>query len=123
VDAGQVEVLGSRLWEVSLRRLQPTPVADLQARAEQLAGRVIALPERLRPVEVDHDHRVAQLRSDRPGHWGDGQFYYEILLQADGNTSMRRYQAPGSDQSRRHQVHFTLTHEKLAKLVTDLIRP
>lgn len=123
VDAGQVEVLGCRVWEVSLRRLQPAPVADLKARAEQLAGRVTGLLEPLRLVEVDAGRGLAQLRSDRPGQCGDGQFYYEVLLQADGGTSVRRYQAPAADQPRRQQVPFTLTHEALAKLVTDLTHP
>jgi hypothetical protein len=123
LDAGQVEFLGSRLWEVALRPLTPTPVADLPARAEQLAARVTGLLEPLRLVEVDAGRGVAQLRSDRPGQWGDGAFYYEVLLQADGATSVRRYQAPTTDQPRRQQVPFTLTHEALAKIVTDLTHP
>jgi hypothetical protein len=123
VDAGQVEHLGSRLWEVALRPLQPAPVADLRGRAEQVADRVTGLLEPLRLVEVDTGRGEAQLRSDRPGSWGDGQFYYEVLLRADGGTSVRRYQAPGTDQPRRQQVPFTLTHEALAKLVTDLTHP
>jgi hypothetical protein len=123
VDAREVEVLGCRLWEVGVRRLQPAPAADLRARAEQVAAGVTGLLEPLRLVEVDAGRGVAQLRSDRPGHWGDGQFYYEVLLQADGGTTVRRYQAPSTDQPRRQQVPFTLTHEALAKLVADLTHP
>jgi hypothetical protein len=116
-----VEALGCRLWQVALRPLTPAPTADLKARAEQLAGRVTGLLEPLRLVEVDAERGSAQLRSDRPGHWGDGQFYYEVLMSADGATILRRYQAPaGADQPKRQQVAFTLTHEVLAKLVTDL---
>src|SRR5262249_21351777 len=63
VDAGQVEFLGGRFWEVALRPLQPAPVADLQARAEQMAGRVTGLLEPLRLVEVDAGRGEAQLRS------------------------------------------------------------
>jgi hypothetical protein len=128
VDAGQVEILGCRLWEVGLRRLQPAPKADLQgadlrARAEQVAERVTGLLEPLRLVEVDASRGLAQLRSDRPGNWGDGHYYYEVLLQADGGAGVRRYQAPTADQPRRRQVPFTLTHEALAKLVADLTLP
>jgi hypothetical protein len=123
VDSGQVEILGCRLWEVGLRRLQRAAVADLRARAEQVAERVTGLLEPLRLVEVDAGRGLAQLRSDQPGNWGDGQFYYEILLQADGGATVRRYQAPTADQPRRRQVPFTLTHEALAKLVADLTLP
>ena len=45
----------------------------------------------------------------------------EVLRRADGcSTTLRRYQTPGPDRPRREQVPFTLTHEALAKLVTDL---
>jgi hypothetical protein len=120
LDASHVEVLGSRLWEVALRPLAPAPLPDLRARALQQAERVTGLLEPLRLVETDADRGVAQLRSDKPGRWGDGAFYYEVLLHADGATRVRRYQAPTADEPRRQQVPFTLTHESLAKLVTDL---
>jgi hypothetical protein len=120
--ADRVEALGCRLWEVTLKPAAPAP-PDLQGRAEQLAARVTGLLEPLSLVEVDAARGVAQLRSDRPGHWGDGQFYYEVLLHTDGGTSVRRYQAPDKDRPRRQQVPFTLTHEALAKLVTDLTHP
>jgi hypothetical protein len=123
LDAAHVEFQGSRLHEVNVRPLTPTPVADLRARAEQLAGRVTGLLEPLRVVEVDAAGGLAQLRSDKPGQWGDGAFYYEVLLHAGGAVGVRRYQAPGPDQPRRQQVPFTLTHEALAKLVTDLTHP
>jgi hypothetical protein len=128
VESGHVELLGGRLWDVTLRSLRPAPKADLQgadlrARAEQVAARVTGLLEPLRLVEVDDARGLAQLRSDKPGNWGDGQFYYEVLLQADGGTNVRRYQAPAADQPRRQQVPFTLTHEALAKFVSDLTLP
>ena len=123
VESGHVELLGGRLWDVSVRPLRPAASADLRARAEQVAARVTGLLEPLRLVEVDDARGLAQLRSDKPGNWGDGQFYYEVLLQADGGTNVRRYQAPAADQPRRQQVPFTLTHEALAKLVSDLTLP
>jgi hypothetical protein len=123
LQAGHVEALGCRLWEVALKPTAAAAQTDLKGRAEQLAGRVTGLLEPLSVVEVDATQGVAQLRSDKPGHWGDGQFYYEILLHADGGTSVRRYQAPDKDQTRRQQVPFALTHEALAKLVTDLTHP
>jgi hypothetical protein len=121
VTADHVEVLGCRLWELALRRQAgAAPAEDLKARADRVASRATGLLESLRVVEVDAPAGIALLRSDSPGQWGDGMFYYEVLLQADGGTTLRRYQAPGADRPRRDQVPFTLTHEALAKLVTDL---
>jgi hypothetical protein len=120
VDAGHVEALGSRLWEVSVRRPTPLPITDLKANAEQVASRVTGLLEPLRLVEVDATTEgVALLRSDKAAAWGEGLFYYELLLKAD-RASLRRYQAPGPDQPHRQQIPFALTHEVLAKLVADL---
>jgi hypothetical protein len=123
LQAGPIEALGCRLWELTVKPSQPATHVDLTARAEQVAGRVTGLLEPLRVVEVDANQGLAQLRSDQPGHWENGQFYYEILLHTDGTSQVRRYQAPEKDQPRRQQVAFTLTHEALAKLVTDLTHP
>jgi hypothetical protein len=81
---------------------------------------VTGLLEPLRLLEVDAGHGVALLRSGTPSQWGDGLFYYEVLLQNDGTTTVRRYQAPTQDEPRRQQTEFSLTHEALAKLVRDL---
>jgi hypothetical protein len=121
VTADQVELLGCRLWEVALRRpAGAAPADDLKARAERVAAQATGLLEPLCVVEVDAPAGVALLRSGAPGHWGDGQFYYELLLGADGGSTVRRYQTPGPDRPRREQVPFTLTHEALAQLVSNL---
>jgi hypothetical protein len=123
LEADHVETLGCRLWELTLKPSQPANDVDLASCADRAAGRVTGLLEPLRVVEVDRTRGLAQLRSDRPGQRADGQFYYEVLLHADGTTQLRRYQAPDKDQPRRRQVAFTLTHEALAKLVADLAHP
>jgi hypothetical protein len=119
VTADCADVVGCRLWELTLRRSTPL-TEDLKIRAERIAGRVTGLLEPLRLVEVDAPRNVALLRSEQPGRWGEGLYYYEALLQADGTTSVRRYQAPHEGEPRRHQLTFALTHEALAKLVADL---
>jgi len=121
VIAECVDVVGCRLWEVTLRRPAGTPPVDLKARAEQVCVRVRGLLEPLCLVEVDGVRNVAQLRSEEPGQRGDERFYYEVLLEGDGGSTVRRYQAPHQGDPRRRQVAFTLTHEVLAKLVGDLI--
>jgi hypothetical protein len=119
VTAECVDLVGCRLWELTLRRSAP-PAGDLKARAEQVAGRVTGLLEPLRLLEVDAGRGVALLRSGTPSQWADGVFYYEVLLHNDGTTTVRRYQAPTQGEPRRQQTAFTLTHEALAKLVRDL---
>jgi hypothetical protein len=119
VDAGHVEALGSRLWEVTLQRSGAPVAFDLKTHAEKVADRVTGLLEPLRLVEVDASEGVALLRSDKAAAWGDGLFYYELLLRSD-RAALRRYQAPSAEHHHRRQVPFTLTHEALAKLVADL---
>jgi hypothetical protein len=115
-----VDVVGCRLWELSLRPAAEQPVVELRARAEQVSQRVTGLMEPLRLVEVDALGNVALLRSEQPGQLGEDRFYYELLVRGDGGSVLRRYRAPHAEQPRRQQVAFTITHEALAKLVRDL---
>jgi hypothetical protein len=120
VTAECVDIVGCRLWELTLRRSAETTPVDLRTRAEQVCQHVTGLLEPLSLVEVDNVRNVAQLRSEQPGQRGDERFYYEVLLDGTGGSTLRRYQAPQSNVPRRQQVAFTLTHEALAKLVSDL---
>ena len=120
VTADYADVVGCRLWDVTLRRTTEAPPVDLKARAEQICQRVTGLMEPLRLVEVDAPRRVALLRSEQPGQLGEERFYYEVLLEGDGGSVVRRYQTPHAGEPRRQQVAFTLTHEAIAKLVRDL---
>ena len=120
VTADCVDVVGVCLWELTVRRPAGAPAVNLKERAEQTCRRVTGLLEPLTLVEVDAVRNQAQLRSEQPGQLGDDRFYYEVLLEGDGSSTVRRYQAPGADAPRRQQVSFTLTHEVLGKLVRDL---
>jgi hypothetical protein len=120
VTAECVDGIGCRLWELTLRRSDPSPSVDLKTRAEQVGQRVTGLLEPLCLLEVDEGRNVALLRSEQPGQRGDERFYYEVLLEGAGGAVLRRYQAPRPAEPRRQQVAFTLTHEALAKLVGDL---
>jgi hypothetical protein len=122
VTADCVDVVGCRLWELSLRRTAEAPAVDLKTRAEQICARVTGLLEPLRLVEVDAPRHTALLRSEQPGQVGDERFYYEVLVSGDGGSVVRRYQTPQEGQPRRQQVPYTLTHEALEKLVGDLTR-
>lgn len=120
VTAEHVDVVGCRLWELTLRRTAETPIVELAARAKQICERVTGLLEPLCLVEVDAPRQIALLRSEQPGQRGDERFYYEVLLEGNGGAAVRRYQTPHAGGPRRQQVGFTLTHEALAKLVRDL---
>lgn len=120
VTADCVDVVGCRLWELSLRRTAEAAAVDVKTRAEQICDRVTGLMEPLCLVEVDAPRHTALLRSEQPGQVGDERFYYEVLLNGDGGSVLRRYQTPRQGQPRRQQVAFTLTHEALGKLVGDL---
>jgi hypothetical protein len=120
VTADCVDVVGVRLWELTVRRPAGAPAVNLKERAEQTCQRVTGLLEPLTLVEMDGVRNQAQLRSEQPGQLGDDRFYYEVLLEGEGSSTVRRYQAPRADAPRRQQVPFTLTHEVLGKLVRDL---
>jgi hypothetical protein len=121
VSADAADVVGCRLWEVSVRRTgEPLPAATLRPRAELIAGRVTGLLETLRLVELDEPKGVALLRSDTPTRRNNDICYYEALVHADGNATLRRYEAPRAAEPRRQQVAFALTLESLGKVVADL---
>lgn len=114
----RVDVVGVRLNEAVLR---PATVSEgnLRDRAERIAAGVTGLVERLRLVELDEVKQTAMLRSDQPVRRENELFYYELLVDATGVMTLRRYQtslAPG----KRHQVPFALTHESLARVAQEL---
>jgi hypothetical protein len=121
VTADAADLVGCRLWELSLRpEGATTPLGDLRKRAEAISGRVTGLLETLRVVEVDEPRGVALIRSAAPSRRDDVLSYYEILLHGNGVATVRRYECPLSAEARRQQVTFALTYETLGKLVVDL---
>jgi hypothetical protein len=124
VTADAADVVGCRLWELSVRRAGDlTPAGDTATprnRAEAIASRVTGLLEPWSLIEVDEARGTALLRSTTPTRRGDVISYYEALLNADGAAAVRRYEGPHGEATRRQQVPYGLTHECLAKLVSDL---
>jgi hypothetical protein len=114
--------LGCVLWDATLRRTAE-PADDstkaLEAWAGRAASRVTGLLEALTVVEIDRPRGQALLRSNDPSRRKDDVHYYEVLLKGTREAVLRRYH--GSHQgTRREQVPFTLTHEALAKVASDL---
>ena len=111
--------LSGRLWEVALHRNRAA-CGDLQGWADRVAKRVAGLMEPLKVVEVDAIKQQALLRSAPPTVKGEDLFYYEILLRGTANATVRRFQGSQQVSKKREQTAFALTHESLAKLVTDV---
>ena len=122
LQADRCDELGCRVWEVTLRRTRKTEVQalTLQAWADRSAKRVTSLLEGLRVVEVDPGRNEALLRSSTPARREDMISYFEIILGGTKSATLRRYRAYQETGHHREQVSFTLTHEALAKVVTDL---
>jgi hypothetical protein len=122
IVADRADELGCRAWELTCQRLTGPMAADaagLSAWAQRVASRATGLLEPLTVVEVDAQRLVAQLRSKSPMARDEREFYHELLLNAAGTASVRRYQAATAGQPRT-QVAFAVTHEALAKLAGDL---
>jgi hypothetical protein len=121
VTADAADIVGCRLWELTLRRTGNAPLnTDLKKRAEAVAARVTGLMEPLRVIEVDEPRGVALVRSASPTVRGEIVSYYELLLNADQSITMRRFEGPHGEEKRRLQIAFALTGDSLAKLVSDL---
>jgi hypothetical protein len=121
ISAAAVDVIGAKLWETTFRRANTAlDTAALKGWGEKVATRVTGLLEPLRLLEIDEQNKVALLRSDKPGQRGDAVFYYEVRLTADGAATVQRFQASHQPETKRKQIEFTLTHDALAKLATDI---
>lgn len=119
--AERVDSVGALLWEVSLARTTPANNGTLTAWAEQIARRTTGLLEALRVHEIDTTQNVALLRSDAPSQRADTVLYYEVRLDGLDRARLRRYQAPQPALGgKREPIAFALTHEVIAKVVSDL---
>jgi hypothetical protein len=120
VTADRTDVIGAQLWEVTTHRPVALDAAGLKTWAENTAGRITGLLEPLRVLEIDAERLTALLRSEAPTQRGENRFYYEVQLHGDGRAHVARFQASAKADGRRQQVIYALTHEALAKLVSDV---
>ena len=90
---------------------------NLERMAKDLSARLTYLMEPIRPIEIDADACVAQLRSSPPQRDDDGRSYYELTVRRGGEISLCRYRKePGAA---RVQIPATVTREVLLRLVDD----
>ena len=90
---------------------------DLERIGNDLASRVTYLMEPIRPIEIDADACVVQMRSTPPQKDDDGRSYYELLVRRGGEIALTRYRKePGTP---RQQIPATVTREVLLRLAGD----
>jgi hypothetical protein len=91
----------------------------MQAWAQAVVDRTLALTERLQLNEVDAPRGEALLRT-MPVHKAGERLYYEVHLQGAGRLSVRRFRVANEVGAVRDQAAFTMTHETLARLAGEL---
>ena len=90
---------------------------SLERIAKSLSDRLTYLMEPIRPIEIDADACIAQLRSSPPQRDDDGRSYYELTVRRGGEIALARYRKePGTP---REQIPATVTREVLLRLVDD----
>jgi adenine C2-methylase RlmN of 23S rRNA A2503 and tRNA A37 len=117
----EVHQLDRLSMELSMLRVTPeNSVRDtLKSHAEKLARKVTGLMEKLNVIEIDDIQGVAMLRSDTPAVQDTQRMYYELMVNQQGTTTLKRYQG-STIHAERKEIPFVLTREALAKLITDL---
>jgi hypothetical protein len=90
---------------------------ELERIGSVLAGRLTYLLEPIRPIELDADACVVQMRSSPPKQDDDGHSYFELVVRRGGELSLCRYRKqPGQA---REQIPANVTREVLQRLVGD----
>ena len=90
---------------------------SLERMAKALSERLTYLMEPIRPIEIDADACVAQLRSSPPQRDDDGHSYYELVVRRGGEIALCRYRKePGTV---RQQIAANVTREVALRLADD----
>jgi hypothetical protein len=123
IAAHESEAIAARVWEIQASsRRAPRHLKNSEDWAKAIVDRVTSLPERLCLIEHDPLSRQALLRSAVPGPAGDeGVRYFEVRLTRTTEVRLKRFEARRDPSQQRKQVSFAITHEALAKLITDLL--
>ena len=90
---------------------------SLERMAKALSERLTYLMEPIRPIEIDADACIAQLRSSPPQSDDDGRSYYELTVRRGGEISLHRFRKePGTP---RQNIAANVTREVLLRLADD----
>jgi hypothetical protein len=98
--------------------LQAASVETLGRVAQGLSERLNYLLEPIRPVEIDSERCIVQLRSNPPQQEAGQTCYYELLVTRQGYVSLIRWCKSAGNP--RVQVAAQVTREVLIRLAGDL---
>jgi hypothetical protein len=116
VERNSLAVVFNQL-RLATTELAAATTVDLERVSHNLASRLTYLMEPIRPIEIDADACVVQLRSNPPQKDDDGRTYYEILVRRGGEIALSRYRKePGTP---RQHIAATVTREVLLRLAGD----
>lgn len=106
-----------QLLRVATSELADASSDRLERMAKSLSARLTYLMEPIRPIEIDADACVAQLRSSPPQQDDDGRSYYELTVRRGGEIALARYRKePGTP---RQQIAAHVTRQVLLRLADD----
>jgi hypothetical protein len=122
VDFTAVDSLGCAFRElrISAEELKNVPFDRLRAWADELCRKVTYLLEHIGPLEADAEGQTVLIRSTPPARQPEQTAFYEMLVQAPGRLSLRRYTRAAHEADRR-PCDMQTTHEVLVKLVGDIV--
>ncbi len=122
VDFTVVDSLSCAFRElrVSADELKSAPFDALQAWADALCKKVTYLLEHIGPLESDTTAQTVLIRSTPPTKQPDQTTFYEMLVQAPGTVSLRRY-SRSAHNADRNLCDIQITHAVLTKLVQDIV--
>jgi hypothetical protein len=116
VERNALAVVFNQL-RLTTTELASATAVELERISNALAARLTYLMEPIRPIELDTDACVVQLRSTPPQKDDDGRSYYELLVRRGGEIALARYRKePGTP---RQQIPATITREVLLRLAGD----
>ena len=122
VDFTAVDSLGCAFRELRLsaEELKDVPFDRLRAWADEFCRKVTYLLEHIGPLEVDAEAQTVLIRSTPPTRQPGQSAFYEMLVQAPGRLSLRRY-TRAAHHPDRQSCDMQSTHEVLVKLVGDIV--
>jgi hypothetical protein len=106
-----------QVLRVATPELAAATSASLERIAKNLSERLTYLMEPIRPIEIDADACIAQLRSSPPQRDDDGRSYYELTVRRGGEIALSRFRKEAGTP--RQQIAANVTREVLLRLVDD----
>src|SRR5262245_43032386 len=106
-----------QVLRVATPELASATSASLERIAKSLSERLTYLMEPIRPIEIDADACIAQLRSSPPQRDDDGRSYYELTVRRGGEIALARYRKESGKP--REQIAAHVTREVLLRLTAD----